>query len=231
MRPDLAKCTTESPRAGQGMVRAYKLKYGGTVRVHPDPEHDYLNEYGGFRPSGRHRQWDCKSFTDCLGALRGNIRANVGRPWNDVFSEFSKLLDRRSLSGFHIWSHLLQEVEINTHLYDGRVFYRSRYGGEREVDGYYVHPISGILEYQPYVSWRTRRRGQKTPIEKLEIPVPEEGGWKYCLIEGLWFRTKTVKRESNVGTPYYYSEYVLEKKSANRKEIAWIKKQLVELGY
>lgn len=85
MRKDLAKCTTESPRSGRGMVHANKIKYGGTVRIHPDHEHDYLDEYGGYKPSGRGRQWDSKSFTDCLGALRGNIRKNVGRlcgvPW------------------------------------------------------------------------------------------------------------------------------------------------------
>jgi hypothetical protein len=92
MRPDLAKCTTESPRSGQSY--ATKSKYGGRVRIHPDPEHDYQNEWGGFKSSARHRHQDHKHFTDRLGALRGNIRKSVGRKWDDVFSEFFKAEDK-----------------------------------------------------------------------------------------------------------------------------------------
>ena len=102
MRPDLDKCTTECYRRGAGSLEhTYKIKFGGTVKVVPDPEHEYDNERGGFHSSARHRHKESKDFGDKLGALRGNIRANVGRPWDDVFSEFCQNLDRRSINGHH----------------------------------------------------------------------------------------------------------------------------------
>lgn len=236
MRKDLAKCTTESPRHGISWARAYKIKYGGRVKIDSDPEDDYLNEYGGFRSSARHRQHNPKNFSDCLGALRGNIRKNVGRPWDDVYSEFAQLLDRRSLSGFHIWTHLLQEVEVQTYIQDGVVYKHHRYGGaDYPVGGYYVHPETGILEYKAYSSWRQRKRGKKKKISEVEIPVPGVDGMKYCLVDGLWFRCKPVQIEKFIPTEQWYGRRVTEtvynyKRSANRKEIVWIKNELVKMG-
>ena len=99
MREDLAKCTTEHPRAG-ARGKCYKTHYGGKVEIHPDPDHDYLNEFGGYRSSARRRHWNYKEFTDVLAPLRGNLRANLGRRWDDVYSEFCQVLDRRGLSGY-----------------------------------------------------------------------------------------------------------------------------------
>src|SRR5271156_1602451 len=105
MRADLAKLTTEKERVG-AKGKCFKTKYRGRVKAHPDPDHDYPKEYGGFRSSARRRHWEHKEFTDVLSPLYGAIRKNVGRPWDDVYSEFCKVLDRRSVSGHHIWTHL-----------------------------------------------------------------------------------------------------------------------------
>lgn len=145
MRSDLAKCTTEHERA-----RGYgKIKYGGKVSIDPDPDHDYPNEFGGFRSSARRRhtrnKTEYKEFTDFLSPLRGAIRKNVGRKWDAVFSEFCRVLDRRSLSGYHIWTHLIQEVQTKTFLENGVVMEQLPYWGSRAVDGFYVHPMTGIL--------------------------------------------------------------------------------------
>jgi len=105
VRRDLAKCTTERPRHGRSW--AITKKYGGSVRVNPDREYDYPEEYGGFRSSARNRQINAKGFSDFLSPLRGAIRKNIGRPWDKVFGEFCEALDRRGLSGYHIWTHLM----------------------------------------------------------------------------------------------------------------------------
>src|SRR5262245_58509288 len=131
MRPDLAKLTTERER--RGSKHCASLKYGGRVHIIHDPEHAYDNEYGGFRSSARHRHRDNKSFSDVLNPIRGALRKNVGRPWDKVYSEFCQYLDRRSVSGLHIFDHLCGrsgEVTING-LYigdDGKV-YQYPYGG------------------------------------------------------------------------------------------------------
>lgn len=219
MRPDLAKCTTESYRAGRGYSKSWKLKFGGRIRIHPDPDHDYETEHGGFKSSARHRHDDFqKQFTDRLGALRGNIHKSVGRKWDDVFSEFCQHLDRRSLSGYHIWTHLIQEVTLNTFMRNGEVWECTKYSGECPVMGYFVHPVTGILEYS---DWKKKYR---VPPVKASIPVPGNEEWKYEVIDNLWFSTYAVERIVH-GVGIYT---VLLKKSASKKEIAWIRQQLIK---
>lgn len=187
MRSDLAKCTTEHERAG-----GYgKIKYGGKVRIHPDPDHNYPNEFGGFRSSARLRHTrnkaEYKEFTDVLGPLRGAIRKNVGHKWDAVFSEFCRVLDRRSLSGYHIWTHLMREVQTKTFLEDGVLMEQLPYWGSRAVDGFSVHPVTGILYHTPLTSDRlstghSRRSmfcgSARTPALRCGVPACRDWGSK-----------------------------------------------------
>jgi hypothetical protein len=223
MRDDLAKCTTERERRGGGFAACYKLKFGGKVRIDPDPEHEYPDEFGGFHSSARRRHYEHKEFSDVLNPLRGNLRAAIGKRWDDVYSEFANKLDRRSLSGYHIWTHLMQEISVNTYIEDGRIYEISKYGGNRyEVTGFYVHPITGIVQYaeRPWTkrSFRERRKQKREP----EFAVPGNEGWKYKRCDGLWFRCREVERRNVYGG----KEILIEKRSANKREIAWIKTQL-----
>lgn len=235
MRPDLDKCTTECYRRGAGSYEHdYKIKFGGKVKVHPDPEHEYETERGGFHSSARHRHWVCKEFGDKLGALKGNIRKNVGRRWDDVFSEFCASLDRRGVSGHHIWTHLKWEVELNTVCIDGKVYYSTKKPGYRggEVTGYYVHPLTGILEYKKPVSWK---RLYPRKSKEIIIDVPNAPDWHYRQIDGLWFKLRETFhprewRYSWKTNRYEWTEEYWDssdKKSANKKEIAWIKQRIL----
>jgi hypothetical protein len=223
VRRDLAKCTTERPRHGRS--RAITKKYGGRVKVNPDREHDYPDEYGGFRSSSRKRQINAKGFPDFLSPLRGAIRKSVGRPWDDVFGEFCEALDRRGLSGYHIWTHLMWEVETNTFLgEDGGVYGQSILpvfsGRWSKVEGFYVHPLTGLLLYKE--PKRFRRMKNKL---KHDIPVPGNEPQVYRRIDGLWFRCLITLEVSSL-RPYRTEVVVRRVKSASRKEITWIKTQL-----
>lgn len=224
MRPDLAKCTTESPRGGRGSAIA--KKYGGKVCIRHEEDFDYLDERGGFHSSSRHRQHDGgKSLSDALGALRGNVRKAVGRQWDDVYSEFCQHLDRRGISGYHIWTHLMQEVTTKTFMQDGKVMEISRYGrfNPQEVTGFYVHPETGKLEHKKE-SWQSWRRRLKDRKANPEIPVPGMQGWSYKLIDGLWFRSAFAEVKNPITGRT--ERVVVTRRSANKKEIVWIKKQL-----
>jgi hypothetical protein len=224
MRSDMAKCTTERERAG-----GYgKFKYGGRVRIHPDPDHDYPNEFGGFRSSARYRhtrnKTHYKEFTDVISPLRGAIRKNLGRKWDAVFSEFCRVLDRRSLSGYHIWTHLMQEVQTYTFLEKDVVMEQAPYSSTcRVVDGFYVHPVTGILCHAQRESWKTRWRTKRAAMKPAQIPVPGMDGWNYQKINDLWFRFKCVTHTDLSGK---VTQVILAKRSANRKEITWINQQL-----
>lgn len=219
MRRDLAKCTTERPRHNRSW--AITEKYGGSVKINPDREHDYPEEYGGFRSSSRNRQVNSKGFSDFLSPLRGAICKNIGRPWDDVFSEFCGALDRRGLSGYHIWTHLMWEVETNTFLgEDGEVYGRPAFGGlPSKADGFYVHPLTRLLLYK-----EPRRFRRLKNMPRPEIPVPENEPQVYRRIDGLWFRC-LVNVEIRSFRPYHTEEIVRRVKSASRKEIAWIEAQ------
>lgn len=220
MREDLAKCTTERGRVG-AKGKCFKTKYRGKVKIHPDTDHEYLNEYGGFRSSARHRHWESKSLTDVLNPLIGNIRKNLGRPWDKVYSEFCQVLDRRGVSGYHIWTHLMQEVITNTFLEEGKIYEISRFGNSSEVSGFYVHPITKLLRYkEPDRSWRHQRKQTKPP----ELAVPGLDGWTYEQFDEIWFRCKAEKQEPLYENDYY--PYVNFKRQASKKEISWIKAQL-----
>jgi len=115
----------------------------------------------------------------------GAIRKNIGRPWDKVFGEFCDTLDRRGLSGYHIWTHLMWEVEMSTFLgEDGEIYGRPVYGGRpSNVDGFYVHPINGLLLYR-----EPRRFQRPKQKQRPEIPVPGNEPQVYRKIDGLWFR-------------------------------------------
>jgi hypothetical protein len=62
-------------------------------------------------------------------------------------------LDRRSVSGSHIWDHVMQEIEFDCYIGDDGLAYTNRrtYMGravEHPIEGLYVHPKSGLVRDQ-----------------------------------------------------------------------------------
>ncbi len=167
MRNDMAKVVTEKPRRGHGnssMKTARRLSKG-----------DFdADDHGPMRHAvSRNRQYaDPKTFSDLLGPLRRYLRKQVGRPWNAVYSDLSAALDKRSLTGLHIWDHIRQEVEQRCELgAGGRVLcYQAaaRYRGGEPVWGLYVHPMNGLLCY------RQQRRIQLLGREAYELATQLE---------------------------------------------------------
>ena len=89
-----------------------------------------------------------------------------------------------------------------------------------KVDGFYVHPLTGLLLYK-----EPRRFRRLKNMPRPEIPVPENEPQVYRRIDGLWFRC-LVSVEMRSVRPYRTEEVVRRVKSASRKEIAWIETQL-----
>lgn len=183
MRRDMAKVVTESPRVGHNRPH---VKHGGRLSkddVAQECEDDTLP--GGLKPWGRHRHKDWgKEFSDLLGPLRGYLRKQVGRPWNKIYSDLSQTLNRRTLSGQHIWRHVQWEVELHCEVRDDGLIYKkavTRYKQDQPVDGLYVHPVNGLLCWKP--ERRFRYRPPTNPDEKIIDPfttlVRQKGIW-YC---------------------------------------------------
>lgn len=147
MRRDMAKVVTERPRHGHAN-RSKKT----ALRVRRYDGEDHFDDLPKRLPSSRHRQygWEGKEFSDLIGPLKKFLRRQIGRHWDKVYSELSQSLDKRSLTGQHIWTHVWLEVEKDCMIDpDGKIFCReAHYGWRREIKrSLYVHPKTGILSW------------------------------------------------------------------------------------
>jgi hypothetical protein len=62
---------------------------------------------------GPKSNWKDKSFGDRLMPLYRFLEKNVGKPWDDVYSELCQRADKRSIRGFHLRQHVEQYVATN----------------------------------------------------------------------------------------------------------------------
>lgn len=108
-----------------------------------------------------------KGLTDLLGPLKRWLQSQVGRPWNDVYSEACAVIKPDSVIRAHIKTHLLQFVERHSFMHNGTVCIldtgylgrgiiavtERRYGCSR----FFVHPETGLLHPIPQKSWKALR--------------------------------------------------------------------------
>lgn len=129
-----------------------------TLEEYEDGEIDVVdrvraNQRTKYKPPG----WDIKSFGENLNPLWRYLQKQVGRPWNQIFSEICENMDRRSAVGGHIFQHLFDFVVRAEEVVfiDGKphrpdwsgesvpITYSSKIG---EWSCFYVDPKTGILK-------------------------------------------------------------------------------------
>ena len=185
MREDMSKVVIERPRRGHSLLSS---KTG--LRIHrydPEKEYDDLPKRVSGSRSKHIRAREIKYFSDLLGPLRRFLRKNVGRPWDQVYSEMKKQLDDRKVTGRHIFEHVDDEVETRPLIGDNGELYRMRYGNETvPIYGLYVDPRTGLLCWSDRKPWWRDRRKSKA--------AREEGGYArlnastcYVKIKGIWY--------------------------------------------
>jgi hypothetical protein len=144
MRTDMARVVTERERRGHtNPSRKWGRRLGACEYDHDD--------HGPARaPIARRTQygWKAKEFSDRLGPLRRYLRKQVGRPWDQVWSEITRTLDKRSLSGQHIFEHIQWEVEQHVRVGDDGRLYHDRWS-RLPLEGLYVDPATGLLRNAP----------------------------------------------------------------------------------
>ena len=113
MRDDMAKVVTERPRRGHS--NPSKKTTGLPIRRY-DRDADYDEPVRLPVSRGRQYGWNAKEFSDLINPLKRYLRSCIGRPWNKVHSELSQKLDRRSISGSHIWDHVMWEIETDCYI-------------------------------------------------------------------------------------------------------------------
>lgn len=187
MRPDMHKVVVERPRWNPGPG-----KNGRRANL-PDEQ---LPKFEGIKRPHGYR----KALSDLLGPLRRWLHAQVGRPWNDVYSEACAVIKPDSVIRAHIKTHLLQFVERHTFMHDGKVCvldigYRGRgvVSVEKRRYGwhlFYVHPESYLLCKIPNKP-RAVRRDMDAERRALTVRWLNETTLLRCL-EGCWFECRVV---------------------------------------
>ncbi|MGC2260373.1 MAG: hypothetical protein WA594_18830 [Candidatus Sulfotelmatobacter sp.] len=184
MREDMYKVIVERPRrAKEGDAIAARLRkdFDGPVRL------------------GMRAGYGSRSLNENLAPLRRYLQAQIGRPWNKVFSEICAGIDRRNTVQQHIHQHIRDFIAINVGAREGRlVDLAPRWGFLGRDSGIaqelYVDPRTGLIRLnRNYRSWRhsaaERRRRDLAEIAMRRRVVDERT--YLLLLDDVWYRVET----------------------------------------
>ena len=234
----MKKVVVERPRWGS---RQRNRKFGARLKYVPDHDYDEQPKRPrGFEAYGGER----KEFTDVLGPLKGFLRKNVGRPWDKVYSELCAGLDKRKVTGWHIFTHVEQFVEKNCYFAVDGTPYAQRWGRDYPVRWFYVHPRTGLLCSPRPESKRERNRRELLAQDVQLILLDNQTGYRKH--NGEWYRVKlrhTFLRWSDPESAFAVYDIFLkttvtlgcgeywiatEKKQCNRDELKDVQRLLAE---
>lgn len=187
MRADMGKVLVERPRVGRARAQSWPGKgYRKRLRKRldagdaPPPREGMKASYNG----------NLKHFNEHLGPLRRFLDANIGRPWDKVYSEICQFVDRGNVVQKHILTHLFQYVATKVALVNGEPCHGERGWGARYGDPlrathdrnqWYVCPKSGLLRKSKYVP-RARRKKPEPPrnfkLNNKQVCVERNGHWE-----------------------------------------------------
>ena len=162
-----------------------------------------------------------KYFSDLLGPLQRWLQSQVGRPWNDVYSEACAVIKPDSVVRAHIKTHLLEFVERNTFMHEGVVCFldTSRLGGITPVTEtrygrslFFVHPETGLLSPIP----RRPRKRKQDGRERNNALRWLKNGVLLRKLQGCWFKCQVIEFPP-IG--YFWSEYPRSYDVCERREI------------
>lgn len=137
MRSDMFKVIVEAPRRG------HNQKSDGRIFRNSEEAPAKL----GMRAGYRSRKW----LNENLNPLERYLHAQIGRPWDKVYSEICRTIDGRSTVKQHVLLHVNDFIAVHTKLVDGVVhgMRYSSFGPFEPLDqvhcDLYIHPVNGLL--------------------------------------------------------------------------------------
>jgi len=143
----------------------------------------------------RWRKGDLKELNENLAPFYRFLDKQVGRPWNNVYSEIREQINANSAVQLHILQHLDQHVELHVVLdEDGKPWKENGYSYRSyQVDGLYVCPKTRLLKENKLPSWRNRYSKADPNYITIEgkTYVESEHGWFEIELTGaraVWVR-------------------------------------------
>lgn len=195
MRDDMGKVLVERPRVKSGVVpgrtgrRYVKWVQKGIQTGDGSPVCEGIKRrYLGGAARMKH-------FNEHLGPLRKFVESTVGRPWDKVYAEICRHVDRGNVVQKHILTHLFQYVVVDVEMIAGEPYRKAR---DRSVsrnqplrgpNQWYVCPKSGLLKRAKVVS-KLQRKRRRTAVEKPVAWVSKSqfvrrgpGGWELVTVK------------------------------------------------
>ena len=160
MRADMGRVLVERPRlkrrSGDSRpAKGYRKEAERALAAGDAPSRERLKK--------RYKN-NRKFFNENLAPLRRFLDANVGRPWNKVYSEICQHVDRSNVVQKHVLTHLFDYVVTDTVLVNGEPCRgsgsRGRYGDGPSLrtshyrHQWYICPKSGLLRRSRYVPYQ-----------------------------------------------------------------------------
>jgi len=183
MREDMYKVVVERPRRWKGdgaFAARLRDDVEGPTRLRTRAGYGY------------------RSLNENPAPLRRYLRAQVGRPWDKVFSEICATIDRRSTVQQHIHQHIRDFIAIDVGFRDGQLVTlanrrRILPRGSGIYQELYVDPHTGLSRLnQDYESWRQgaakRRQREQAEIAARRRRLNERTF--LLLLDDVWFRVE-----------------------------------------
>lgn len=242
MREDFKKVLCECYKEGSGSAITSKHIRSKVKQSRNDEDGLWYSS------KGRERKiisYNSKSFGENLNPLLNYLHAQVGRPWNKVFSEIKKVNQGGGAVSNHIFQHLFDFICLNVIKKDGKVY--STENGVRELYSYrsgnkgalYVDPKDGIIKLYKTKKKKYRRRKEEVTVKVIDnIEYRKiDGIWYLCrfddvpagfseyTIDGVTHRVGLTKRclINGIVTRESYRKYCSVKNQLNSKELARLK--------
>jgi hypothetical protein len=182
MREDMYKVIVERPRCWKGgdeLAARLRKDLDGPMRL-------------SMRAGYGHRE-----LNENLTPLRRYLHAQIGRPWNKVFSEICAGIDRRNTVQQHIHQHIRDFIAIDVDVREGRLVdlaprwgFRCSAGISQEL---YVDPRTGLIRLNKgRRSWRhgaAERRKRVQAEIAIRRRVVDERTF-LLLLDDVWFRVE-----------------------------------------
>lgn len=163
------------------------------------------------------RLWKTKKLNENLAPLVRFLRKNVGRPWDEVYSELRENLRLDSAVQYHVVQHLRHFVHLDVVIHgDGHIYrdHGSWHYGEIPLDvpsrifrggtTFYVHPKTKFLCLSPAKGKKllTRENAEK----KLYAHVQVNKFLQFRYINGSWKAVElaTIPTTNKDGTAMVY---------------------------
>lgn len=182
MRNDFTSVIVERARYGRSRVHPKTARFGAGLCLNLDLGLD-LDQGQDATHQSMNAPWrhNRKEKRIHLAPLRRFLRAQVGRPWNDVYSDVCHTFKGVVSNGDRLTNYIDWDVELNVRVRDSDGELITERGYSVGGNTLYVHPESGILTLSPTSA---RRRWKNKPRFESVVIDSEH---KLVNIDGLWF--------------------------------------------